>query len=211
MTGGSDILSSRSFLFFPWPRYGLIAIQTYSTFGTSALPAIPHSTPSPTFNKPSTAATPPAETEGRILITAEPGRMIENLTLRDVYLKYPMIEDPVPNVERAKSGQFSPMNPEAKIAGAALVAENVRNLVVDNFNVDWPETENTPEAWRHPKRIANGTHDAFYPQYDPARQTEFSAVWGRNLQGGYLHTPLAMPSNPEKPRFDIMNSTIVIK
>lgn len=149
-----------------------------------------------------------AETEGRILITAEPGRMIENLTLRDVYLKYPMIEDPVPNVERAKSRQFSPMNPDAKIARAALVAENVRNLVVDNFNVDWPEEETTPAPWRHPKRIANGTLDAFYPDYDRARQTEFSAVWGRNLQGGYIHAPLASPSSAAKSKMDIKNSSI---
>ena len=121
-----------------------------------------------------------------------------------------VIEDPVPNVERAKSQQFSPRNPDAKIAAAALVAENVRNLVVDNFNIDWPETENTPEGWRHPKRIANGTLDAFYPSYDPARQTEFSAVWGRNLQGGYIRAPLAQPSSPEKSRLDIRESSISI-
>ena len=59
-----------------------------------------------------------SKTEGRILITAEEGRYIENLTLRDINLTYPFIEDPRPNVEKAKSSQFSPRNPEAKVARA---------------------------------------------------------------------------------------------
>jgi len=147
-----------------------------------------------------------ARTEGRILITAEPGRMIENLTLRDVIMTYPYIEDPRPNVERAKSGQFSPMNPEAKVARAALVAENVKNLVVDNFAVNWPEADTVPVDWRFPKRIANGTYDSFHPTYEKARETEFGGIWGRNLQGGYIFAPSLEASAPTMPRLDVTGS-----
>lgn len=150
------------------------------------------------------------KTEGRILITAEPGRMIENLTLRDIQLDYPWIEDPVPNIERAKSSQFSPMNPDAKKAKAAIVVENVTNLVIDNFHVNWPTTEAVPEDWRFPKRIANGTLDAFYPDYSRARQTELSAIWGRNIQGGYIRAPLARSSDPSMPTFDLKNTNLKI-
>ncbi|MEL7118986.1 MAG: glycosyl hydrolase family 28 protein [Bacteroidota bacterium] len=150
------------------------------------------------------------KTEGRILITAEPDRMIENLTLRDIQLDYPWIEDPVPNIERAKSGQFSPMNPNAKKAKAAMVIENVQNLVVENFHINWPTTDEVPADWRFPKRIANGTLDSFYPDYSRARQTELSAIWGRNIQGGYIRAPLVQSSDASMPTLDIQNSKLKI-
>ncbi len=148
-------------------------------------------------------------TGGRILITGEPGRMIENVTLRDIHMIYPWIEDPVIHIDRSLSSQFSPQNPDAKKARAAFVAENVYNLVLDNLNISWPRTEAVPEAWQFPHRIANGTLDFFYPDYSKARQTEFSAVWGRNLQGGYIRTPLARASHDSVKGFDIKQSSIV--
>ena len=150
------------------------------------------------------------KTEGRILVTAEPGRIIENLTFRDVQLDYPYIEDPVPNIERAKSAQFSPLNPNAKKAKAAMVVENVKNLVVENFNVTWPTTEEVPEDWKFPQRIANGTLDFFYPKYEKARETEMSAIWGRNIQGGYIRSPFLESSDASMKTFDFENSNVKI-
>jgi hypothetical protein len=151
-------------------------------------------------------------TEGRILITAEEGRMIENLTLRDITLTYPFIEDPEPNIEKAKSSQFSPMNPEAKKAKAALVAENVKNLVIDNFIVNFPAANDTiPADWKFPKRIANGTLEQFMMDYSQTKPCEFSAIWGRNLQNGYIHAPLAKASDKQVKDFDIERSTILVK
>lgn len=150
-------------------------------------------------------------TEGRILITAEPGRMIENLTLRDIQMNYAFIEDPRPHVERAQSKQFSPHNPDAKIALAALVAENVKNLVIDNFTVNWPHTDKVPQDWQFPKRIANGTLDGFFPKYDQVKETEFSGIWGRNLQGGYIFAPSLESSNAKMPKLDLKESTIKVR
>ena len=152
-----------------------------------------------------------SKTEGRILIAAEEGRYIENLTLRDITMTYPFIEDPRPNVEKAKSSQFSPMNPDAKVARAALVAENVKNMVVDNMTINWPLTNTIPRDWQHKKRIANGTFDEFELNYSAARQTEFSAIWGRGLVGGYINTPESKASDKSMPRFDIKNSSIAVK
>ena len=100
------------------------------------------------------------------------------------------------------------MNPEAKIARAALVVENVSNLVVDNFTVDWPESDEVPADWAFPKRIANGTLDAIYHDYSSSRQTEFNAIWGRGLDGGYIHTPGLKSSSNTMKTFDIKNSNI---
>ncbi|MBN2088353.1 hypothetical protein JW964_02015, partial [candidate division KSB1 bacterium] len=67
-----------------------------------------------------------------------------------------------------------------------------------------------PKDWQFPKRIANGTIDSFYPDYSKARQTEFSAVWARNVQDGYIHSPLARASNTTHATFDIQNSSLPI-
>ena len=151
-----------------------------------------------------------AKTEGRILVTAEPGRMIENLTLRDISIDYPWIEDPVPNIPKAMSGQFSPMNPDAKKARAAVVLENVEALVIDNLNIRWPETDTVPADWQFPKRIANGTLEPFFPDYSKARQCEMSAIWARNIQKGYIRAPFAEASADVMPRYQIENSNLKV-
>lgn len=152
-----------------------------------------------------------SKTDGRILITAEPGKMIENLTLRDIHLDYPAVQDPLLYVEQNKSAQFSPFNPDAKKAAAALVVENVKNLVVDNFSISWPnKNAKVPADWQAPKRIANGTLDFFYLKYDKTIPRDMNAIWMRNVQGGYVFAPLAASTDKKLPNFDIKNSTIKV-
>jgi len=150
-------------------------------------------------------------TEGRVLIAAEEGRQIENLTLRDIRLTYPFIEDPRPNIEKAKSSQFSPHNPEAKVALGAMVIQNVTNLVVDGFTIDWPTADTIPNEWKFPKRIANGTLESFYADYSKVKQTELSAIWGKGIDGGYIFAPMARASSSTMKTFDLTNSTVTIK
>ena len=151
-----------------------------------------------------------ANSEGRILITAEEGKMIQNLTLRDITMEYPYIEDPVPCVDSIKSAQFSPKNPNAKRARAAMVVENVENLIVENFNIIWPKETQTPKEWQVKKRIANGTLNFFYPIYEKARQTEMHAFWGRGLKGGYYWAPLAKSSHPSFENLDLSDCSLML-
>ena len=95
-----------------------------------------------------------AKTEGRIMITAEPGREIENLTFRDIQIDYPYIEDPVRYKDQMKSKQFPHENPGAVIATAAFVVENVQNFVLDNLTVNWPESDSIPSDWKLTPRMA---------------------------------------------------------
>lgn len=149
------------------------------------------------------------ETEGRILLTAEKGCVIENIVLRDVMLRYPYVEDPAPMVPESGSSQFpdKDKHPGVGEAHAAIVADNIKNLVVDNFIVDWPENEGTPLLWRHPERIENGSSRIHRPNYSKAKQTDFKVLWGRNLQGGYLRMPLAFSSD-NTLKYVLQNSSI---
>ena len=150
------------------------------------------------------------ETEGRILLTCAEGGFIENVVLRDIVLSYPMIEDPRPMLAGAGSSQFPKMqdHPEAVGALAAIVAENISNLVIDNLMIYWPQSKTIPENWKHPERIENGSVRIHRLDYSQSKQAEFSAFWGNMLKGGSINAPLVESSDHKKDRFDIRNSDI---
>lgn len=152
------------------------------------------------------------ETEGRIMITCAEGGFMENIVLRDLVLRYPMIENPRPMLAGAGSSQFPKMqdHPEAVGALAAIVAENITNLVVDNLLIDWPQTNTIPQQWKHHERIENGSPRIHRMDYSKSKQAEFSAFWGNKLKGGCISAPLAISSCAEKAKFDVRNSDIRI-
>ncbi len=147
-------------------------------------------------------------TEGRILITAEEGRKIENLTMQNIILNYAWIEDPLPFVHRMKSSQFAPVSYEAKTAKAALVLENIHNLTLRNLTINWPESDTVPNEWKFPKRIGNGTMEAFFPDYTRSKQTEFSAIYGRGLTDYQFDLSGMESSNRQVPVFDLKNCSV---
>jgi polygalacturonase len=152
------------------------------------------------------------ETEGRILLTCYEGGLIENVFLRDIMLSYPMIEDPKPMIAGSGSAQFpkTKEHPEAVGAWAAIVADNIKNLVVENVNIQWPQTMGTPAMWAHPERIENGSNRIHRMNYSKSRQAEFGVLWGNRLQGGYLNNIVAQSSAPGVEKYQIKNSTIEI-
>ncbi len=155
-------------------------------------------------------------TDGRVLLTAEPGHMLENVTLRDVHLIYPTMDDPDPIGAGVGGSQFSTRNPAARVARGAVVAENVRGLVVDGLRVDWPACDergrvDTPAEWRFDMKAANGSWDLYERnQFNRDVVPPFAVLWGRNLQGGFFRSPLAQPPRPGLPRFDLADSTIAL-
>jgi polygalacturonase len=144
------------------------------------------------------AATPPsvirnvsisnliAQTNGRILIAAAPGNVVENITLRDVQLDYVTLDDPALKSEAMGHGQFARFSPWARAERAALVAENIRNLIVEGFVVHWPAAP-SPDEWRFPLKAANGCEALFTPpDWGEGQTAPWAAISARNIQGGHL-------------------------
>ena len=152
------------------------------------------------------------ETEGRILLTCQEGGFIENVILRDIVLRFPMIENPRPMLAGAGSSQFPKAedHPEAVGALAAIVAENITNLMIDNVQIQWPVSDSVPIAWKHPERIENGSLRIHKLDYSKARQTEFGVFWGNKLKGGFINIQVAQGSSPQIPKYAIQNSDINI-
>lgn len=134
-------------------------------------------------------------TEGRILINAGDGCTIENITLRDIKLTYPYIEDPSFYGPNSISNQFRGLDSASISAKAALVVSNVNNLVVDGFDINWPTSDTIPAEWNHRERIENGKFDMVHtPNYTKSRNADFHAMYLTNVQGGYIFSPMASSS-----------------
>ena len=148
-------------------------------------------------------------TEGRIMMTCDPEGFMEDIYFRDVIMTYPWIEDPVAMIDGARSNQFPRISEfrEAGAARAVFVAENLDNLVIENLRIRWPG-EDVPVAWQHEERIENGTKRIHKHDYSNPRQCEFSVLWGKNLQGGYIDAPLAKASSIGTKKFKLHKSNI---
>ncbi len=142
-----------------------------------------------------------ARTQGRILLTSEDGGALEDITLRDVSLAYPYLEDAEPIADDNRSSQFSNANRAARRARAAVVAEHVRGLSVDNLRLAWPGAE-VPADWQIPAKRENGGTRIFRPDYTQPRPCAFNALWGRDVQG-WWRSPAALASASATARFDL--------
>lgn len=109
------------------------------------------------------------ETRGRILLTAQDGAELEHIVLRDVRLVYPEVEDPEATIPKSGSSQLSNFSPEARVARAAVVADNVDGLVLDNVSAQWPDD---------PANIAAPMH----------------GIWARNVRNGVVNCPFLAAS-----------------
>lgn len=78
-------------------------------------------------------------TDGRLLLTACPGRMLEDISLRDITIVYPWIEDPADVAGKFDPLQSSASCPQAQAGRGAVVVENAERLTVDGLRVRWPE------------------------------------------------------------------------
>ncbi|MEM6379198.1 MAG: hypothetical protein AAF705_13365, partial [Bacteroidota bacterium] len=152
-----------------------------------------------------------ATTEGRILINANDGHEISNVSLRNIQLKYPYIENPELYGPEATSNQFLGIDSVGMKAKAAIVVSNVDKFSLDGLNIIWNQTDTIPEEWKQPERIENGKFDkVHYPTYDQVKMAEFSALYGSNVQGGYIFAPLAESSDSKLKTFQLRQSNLKV-
>lgn len=129
-------------------------------------------------------------TDGRILLTAADGGMLEDVTLRDIAMSFPWIEEPEKVKDQSDAMQSSNFNPEARVAPAACVVENARNFQLYNLTIRWPDGK-VPADFL--SKFERGE-----VLFDPARREEpvpeFHAFWGKYIRKGVLDFPLAVAS-----------------
>lgn len=124
-----------------------------------------------------------AETNGRCLFTASGGARIENLILRDIILRYPVIDDPAIHGKTSGGTQFSTDSLWARTARSALVFDGVHGVSIEGLQIEWPSPQQSPSdpEWNPPAKLANGDQRTFLPaDWQLAKDTPFAAIAWRN-------------------------------
>ncbi len=145
-------------------------------------------------------------TDGRILMSASDGMRIENVNFRDVLLDYPAIDDPAATAVNIRSNQF-PGKSQAGSARAAVVAENVSGLSLNNVRVQWPE-EKSNNTWRGPLDHDGNSVPYSYREDFDLECLPFSVLWAQNACGGFLDCPLATAGNTRIEKYVLMESEL---
>jgi hypothetical protein len=146
-------------------------------------------------------------TDGRVLLTAADGAMLEQITLRDITVHMPWIEDPVAVADLSDKMQSSIATPEARLARAVVVAQNVRDFRLEGLTISYPQEPPGPEylpKYEH-GQLVRDPRTQFRPM--PA----FHALWGRNLRGGVVDIPVAAGSTPQVPAVHLENSDVRLR
>jgi hypothetical protein len=145
-----------------------------------------------------------ARTDGRILLTGADGGRLENITLDNVALTYPVLDDPAPRAAQAQSAQFANHSPAARAARAAVVAENIDGLHLSRLALRWP-TGDVPRDWGDdlPADEASWRMDPRRVQAAAQNPPPFHAIWGRGLRDARLDCPAATASRAGLAAFDI--------
>lgn len=130
------------------------------------------------------------ESNGRNVLTAQPGAMLEDIVISDFVQRVPVFDDPALHGAAFGGSQFSNRTPRARTERAVFVLENVRGVDVIRPRIRWPEKgEDCPVNWRFRSKLANGTHRIFSPEdWTLLADVPVHAVSARNVQGGEMDT-----------------------
>ncbi len=142
-----------------------------------------------------------ARTQGRILLTAQDGSFIDNLTLRDIRLQYAALEDAAalsPPDGETGSTQYANRNLEARRQNAAVVLENVRNLDMEGLRIHWPE----PGA---PSRCHGAPADSG-PDGGGAADPPYGVLWARRVLNSRIHAPNCTATVEDHPAAVVQES-----
>lgn len=133
------------------------------------------------------------QTRGRCMLTAADGSCIEDVTLRDVQLTYPTIEDPQKAVAFQRSSQMSNDCPETRDKPAALVCDNVQRLVVDNLRAIWP-TQGRGRDGAAALAAAAAANTAINPFHG---NVPMHGLWLRRVHSAVINAPFLEPNDPQ--------------
>lgn len=146
-------------------------------------------------------------TDGRILLTAADGGVLQNISFQQINMRYPWIEDPEDAKAYTDDNQSSFYNPEARFAKAAIVVENAVNFRVTGFNVEWPD-EPLPSDFLEKYDNGKMTVD---PKTTIRPNAKYSVVWAKNVVNGIVDAPFATSSHEGIKKYVFIKSKIEIR
>lgn len=124
-------------------------------------------------------------TRGRLVLTAQDGAQIQDVSIRDVALTYPEVLDWSRLTAASRSSQLSNHSPLSRGVNSVVVADNVDGLHLANLN-------------------------AQFPAYQPG-QPRMHGLWCRNVRRGLVDCPYLGASAPDHPAIQLDNSQVQVR
>lgn len=133
-------------------------------------------------------------TQGRILLMAQKGSVVENIQLRNIRLRFPWIEDPSQMADKSRNPLLEKLPASTRKQRAAVVAENIKNLVVNHIQLEWP-SDAVQADWQWPfRRDYSLEGESYRPSYTRNMECDLDILWGNQLDGGYIWAPNSLSS-----------------
>lgn len=154
-----------------------------------------------------------ALTRGRIMLTAQDGATIEDVTLRDIQLTVPEIEDPEVAVTSSRSQQMSNYSPETRSKRSVVIMDNCHRVQLSGISVRWPGSDpagvalrvSSDEGKSYP---GDGTFNRDRRKKESVRATvPMNAIYARNCQQIFVDSPM-LDSFGGAERIVLVNSTL---
>jgi polygalacturonase len=137
-------------------------------------------------------------TQGRILLVAQKGTMVENIQLRNIRLRFPWIEDPSQMADKSRNPLLENLSASTRKQRSAIVAENIKNLVVNHIQLEWP-SDAVQADWQWSfRRDYSFEGESYRPSYSRNKECDLDILWGNQLNGGYIWAPNSL-SSADKP------------
>jgi hypothetical protein len=124
-------------------------------------------------------------TRGRLMVTAQDGAQIEDVTIRDIQLTYPETLDWPTIIAAHRSNQNSNFSPLSRGVNSVLVADNVNGLHVANLSANFSAVK--------------------------PGMPKMHAVWCRNVRRGFVDCPRLTASAPGHPAIQQTNSDLQVR
>lgn len=141
-------------------------------------------------------------TDGRIMIRAGEGEEASNILLSNIFMNYPMIDDPYPlaaGISNDLAFFAETADSSFRSARSVIIAQNIKGLFMDKIRVsppvypiteDWLVLRSGHRPWgeQRNKEIISG-------QYCP----DFSVLWARKVSGN-IDLTTALPLSTKAPK-----------
>jgi hypothetical protein len=154
--------------------------------------------------------------DGRVLIGGVPEGTIKDIRFRNIALRYPLIDNPNPLAEKGNHSFFlgDSLKP-LRMAEAAFVAQNVSDLDVDGFRVEWPDGP-VPEDWLLLKSEHRFINESWYRDHDDVirsreREPAFGVFWAKDVKGGRIRLHHDKGSTPEVEAVQLHDSDLQVE
>ena len=142
--------------------------------------------------------------DGRLLFSASDEMSIQNISLRDIVLDYPVIDDASISGKDVDSESCMDHSDGGRMARAAVVVENIQGLAIENLQIRWPETD----PFRKWGGLQNNQGESI--PYPGEENPPFSVIYSRDVTNAVFDNPLANPHKVAE-KYDIEDSEVTVR